>query len=241
MTPFPLILLHHAGGSAKVFDALVAALPPQIHPIALDLPGRGLSWRQDPATTADDAVDHLVRQIDGIDGEFAIFGHSLGAYLGLALASRLEETEGGVRCSTLFASANSGPVAAVLPFTGSALLTDDEEIFRITAASGGAVPRQILEHPQLRSRAADLLRADFALSESFLRKQRRIVTEADIMVCCGSDDIFSARQLEEWRLNSTSHTEIHRFPGDHFYLEQDAEEVAALVAGRLTVVRSQHP
>lgn len=237
MTPFPLILLHHAGGSAKVFDALIAALPPQIQPIALDLPGRGRSWREAPVTTADDAVDRLARQIGGIDGEFAVFGHSLGAYLGLALVSRLEETEGGVRCSTLFASANSGPVGAVLPFEGSALLTDDEEIFRITAASGGAVPRQILDHPQLRTRAANLLRADFALSASFLRKQRRIVTEADIVVCCGSDDVFSAQQLEQWRLNSTSRTEIHRFPGGHFYLEQDAGEVAAVVAGHLAAVR----
>ncbi|MFB7216143.1 thioesterase II family protein [Streptomyces sp. NPDC056255] len=237
MTPFPLVLLHHAGGSARVFDALVSALPPEIRPIALDLPGRGRAWRETPATTADDAVDRLLRQIEGIDGEFAIFGHSLGAYLGLALAARLEEVEGGVRCSTLFASANSGPVAAVLPFDGSALLTDDEEIFRITAASGGSVAQQVLDHPQLRTRAADLLRADFALSESFLRKQRRTVTEADIVVCCGTDDIFSAQQLEQWRLNSTSRTQIHRLPGGHFYLEQEAAQVAAVVTGHLASVR----
>ncbi|MGW2089067.1 thioesterase II family protein [Streptomyces sp. NPDC001880] len=237
MTPYPLVLLHHAGGSARVFDALASALPPEIQPIQLDLPGRGRNWRERPATTAEDAVDWLMEHIGGIDGEFAVFGHSLGAYLGLALMSRLEEREGGVRCSTLFASANSGPVGAVLPFDGSALLADDEEIFRITAASGGEVGQQVLDHPQLRKRAAGLLRADFSLSESFLRKQRRIVTEADIVVCCGSDDIFSVRQLEQWRLNTTSRTEIHRFPGGHFYLEQDASAVAAVVAEHLTRAR----
>ncbi len=239
MTRFPLVLLHHAGGSARVFDALVAALPPRIEPVALDMPGRGRSWREAPATTAGEAVDWLVARTARIDGGFAVFGHSLGAYLGLALAARLEETEGGMRCSTLFASANSGPVGAVLPFQGSPLLADDEEIFRVATASGGGVDPRVLDHPQLRARSADLLRADFALSESFLRKQRRTVTEADIVVCCGSDDIFSARQLEQWRVNSTSGTEIRRFPGGHFYLEQEAGEVAAVVAAKLSLAAAR--
>ncbi len=233
MTAFPLILLHHAGGSARVFDALVAALPPEIEPVPLDLPGRGRNWREAPATTVDEAVDRLVAAVADVHGDFAILGHSLGAYLGLALAARLEELGGRARCSTLFASANSGPVRAILPFDGSALLTSDEEIFRITAASGGTVSPQVLDHPQLRARAADLLRADFSLSESFLHKQRRTVTEADIVVCCGEDDIFTADQLEQWRVSTTARTEIHRFPGGHFYLEQDASGLARLVARQL--------
>ncbi|TRV71534.1 thioesterase [Streptomyces sp. 130] len=235
MSRFPLLLLHHAGGSARVFDALVAALPPHIEPITLDLPGRGLSWREEPAACAEEAIDWLVARTAGIDGEFAVFGHSLGAYLGLGLIARLEEQEGGVRCSTLFASANSGPVGAVLPFEGSALATDDEEIFRIAEASGGVIDEQVRAHAQLRERTARLLRADFALSQSFLNKQRRTVTEAEIIVCCGSDDIFSAQQLEQWRLNSTSGTEIHRFSGGHFYLAENAEGVADVVAAKLAL------
>ncbi|MFI7386420.1 thioesterase II family protein [Streptomyces sp. NPDC049813] len=235
MTRFPLLLLHHAGGSARVFDALVAALPAHIEPVLLDLPGRGRSWREQPATTAEEAVDWLVERTAHVDGAFAVFGHSLGAYLGLGLVARLEQQEGGVRCPTLFASANSGPVGAVLPFEGSALATDDEEIFRIAEASGGVVDERVRGHAQLRERAARLLRADFALSQSFLNKQRRCVTEAEIVVCCGADDVFSADQLEQWRLNSTSGAEIHRFPGGHFYLEDQAERVADVVAAKLVL------
>ncbi|MER7461275.1 alpha/beta fold hydrolase [Streptomyces sp. NPDC097981] len=233
MTAYPLILLHHAGGSARSFDPLVKALPPEIEPIAVDLPGRGRRWRETAATSADEAVDSLLDSVTSVEGEFAIFGHSLGAYVGLALAARLEETTGRSRCSTLFASANSGPQGAALPFQGSPLLTTDEEIFEITEKSGGGLSPQILEHPQLRSRTADLLRADFAVSESFLSKQRRTVTEAGIVVCSGTEDIFSGSQLDQWRLNSTQHTEFHRFPGGHFYLEQNVDALVRVIAGRL--------
>ncbi|MEU6687694.1 alpha/beta fold hydrolase [Streptomyces sp. NPDC046832] len=233
MTTHPLVLLHHAGGSAAFFEPLVKALPPQIDPMPLDLPGRGRRWREAPVTAIDEAIDALLPELSQIRGEFAIFGHSLGAYLGLALAARLEETAAGCRCSLLFASANSSPSAAALPFSGSPLVTTDDEIFEITAKSGGGLSPQILEHPQLRKRTADLLRADFSISESFLSKQRKTVTEADIVVCSGTEDIFTKEQLAPWRRNSTQSTEFHQFPGGHFYPEQNIPALTEVITHRL--------
>ncbi|MFB1044714.1 thioesterase II family protein [Streptomyces chrestomyceticus] len=231
MTPHPLVLLHHAGGSAAYFDPLVKALPPEIAPLAVDLPGRGRRWRETPVTTIDEAVDSLLETVSAIDGPFSVFGHSLGAYVGLALAARLEETGARSQCVTLFASANSGPRGAVLPFEGSPLTTTDEEIFEITAKSGGGLSQQVLDHPQLRRRTADLLRADFSVSQSFLSRQRRTVTEADIVVCYGTDDIFTAEQLDQWRLNTTASTETRLFPGGHFYIEQNVPGLVEIIAG----------
>lgn len=233
MKPHPLVLLHHAGGSAAHFEPLVKALPSEIRPMAVDLPGRGRRWREAPVTTIDEAVDSLMDAVSSIDGPFSVFGHSLGAYVGLALAARLEETGARSRCGTLFASANSGPRGAVLPFEGSPLSTTDEEIFEITAKSGGGLSQQILDHPQLRRRTADLLRSDFSISQSFLSKQRRTVTEADIVVCHGTDDIFTAEQLDQWRLNTTGSTEMCLFLGGHFYVEQNISELVETIARRL--------
>ncbi|GHF31656.1 thioesterase [Streptomyces mashuensis] len=232
MSALPLVLLHHAGGSAGVFAPFVKALPAGIEPVPLELPGRGRRWREPLLTTVDEAVDDLVRAVAGLDGEFAVLGHSLGAYLGLALAARLEN-DGAVRCTTLFASANAGPVGARLPFEGSPLATTDEEIFTIAEASGGTVSRQVRDHPVLRGRTADLLRADFSLSETFLRHRRRTVTEARIVVCCGTDDVFTPAQLEQWRYNSAAGAETVRFPGGHFYLEHEGPALARAVAERL--------
>ncbi|MFI0776981.1 thioesterase II family protein [Streptomyces sp. NPDC021212] len=226
MTPRPLIMLHHAGGSAAVFDRLAEALPDGVQPLPLELPGRGRRWREAPVTTVEDAVDDLLRAVAGQRGEIAIFGHSVGAYLGLCLAARLAET-GGPRCPTVFVSANAGPVSAELPCEGSPLLTTDEEIFAIAEKSGGTISPQIREHPVLRERTAALLRADFSLGDSFLRKRRATTVSADLVVCCGTEDVFTDAQLDSWRHSSTGRTSITpRLPGGHFYLEQPAEAAA---------------
>jgi len=107
MASHRLILLHHAGGSAAVFNSLVKALPEWIEPIPMELPGRGRRWRAPLLTDVDEAVADLAEGVAGLTGGFAVLGHSLGAYLGLALAARLETTGAAARCTTLFASANA--------------------------------------------------------------------------------------------------------------------------------------
>lgn len=232
MTPRPLIMLPHAGGTATVFDRLCAALPSGILPVPLELPGRGRRWRETAVTTIDEAADDLAGQVTAaFPGEVAVFGHSLGAYLGLALAARLADG-GTTRCTTLFASANAAPYSAELPSEVPPLLTTDDEIFAIAERSGGEVLPQIREHPQLRTRAADLLRADFAIGDSFLRKRRETATAADLVVICGTEDVFAGTPLDDWRHSSRADTEVVRLPGGHFYLEQP--EQAAALAGMIT-------
>ncbi len=234
MSRYPLVMLHHSGGTARVFDGLVRALPAWLEPVPLELPGRGRRWREEPVHTAADAVSDLdARLADaGVTGEFAIFGHSMGAYLGLSLAARLEQTPGQARCSVLFASANLGPLRVQPLFEGDPLHADDEEVLRVAARFGGPAP-QILENAQLREHAVRLLRADFAVCDSFVRTMRRTTTESHLVVCCGTDDLFSDDQLDAWRLSSAAETEIVRFPGGHFYVDAEAEAVARTVAARL--------
>lgn len=231
MAPFPLVLLHHSGGTARVFDALVKALPPEIDPVLLELPGHGRRWRDPLLTTVDDAVDDLARAVAGLPGPFAVFGHSVGAYLGLALVARLE-ADGDARCTTLFASANAAPVG-VKPPEKSPLLLTDEEMFELAGRTGGVIPPQVRAHRLLRKRAADLLRADFALSASCVDELRATVVRAGIVVCCGSSDVFTDAELTQWSASSAAPAEVLRFPGGHFYLEEDAVAPAAAVAHRM--------
>jgi surfactin synthase thioesterase subunit len=232
MPRFPLVLFHHAGGSARVFDRLISALPAQVEPIPVELPGRGRRWREALLTQMDDAVEDVMARLGSLTGPFAVFGHSVGAYLGLALAARLEASD-DLRCTTLFASANAGPARATLPFTGSPLLTTDEEIMEIAVQFGGVIAPEVRANTHLRERTANLLRADFSLSYSFLGTRRGTVTEADIVVCCGDQDVFTDAELRDWQLSSTADTEILRFPGGHFYLEEQADSLADAIAVRL--------
>ncbi|MCM3885320.1 alpha/beta fold hydrolase [Frankia sp. R82] len=232
MNRLPLVLLHHAGGSAQIFSELIRVLPTWVEPVLLELPGRGRRWRERPLHTATDAVNDLADQLTrlGTSGEIAIFGHSMGAYLGLALAARLEH--GPVRCSTLFASANVPPDHARPLFTGDPLVASDDEILASADRFGGLVP-EVLAHPQLRQRTAALLRKDFAVCDSFVRTLRHTRTASRLVVFCGLEDPLCHCKLDAWRLASTADTEIVTLPGDHFYLVDHAEKVSILIAARL--------
>ncbi|KUL39351.1 hypothetical protein ADL22_15900 [Streptomyces sp. NRRL F-4489] len=231
--PTPLVLLHHSGGSAQIFHPLIDALPASLAPVAWELPGRGRRWREPVVTTVEEAVDDLVRHTAELPGDFAVLGHSLGAYLGLALAARLDERPGGVRCTTLFASANAAPRTAHLPYPRSPLLASDEEIFQVARRAGGGVDPRLQAHPLLGPWTADLLRADFALTDTFLRRHRAAVTRADIVTVCGTDDIFAPHQLSGWRASTTGRHELLTYPGGHFYLEQHGQRLAAAIAARI--------
>ncbi|MER8010169.1 alpha/beta fold hydrolase [Streptomyces sp. NPDC094149] len=234
MSPVPLVLLHHSGGSAQVFHPLVDALPQQVVAHVLELPGRGRRWRENSVVSAQRAAEDLAVQVAeaGITGRFAIFGHSMGAYLGLLLASQLEATSGGAYCDTLFASAAAAPSGASPLFAGDPQEAEEPEILDKAARFGG-LPPQILAHEQLRERSVALLRADFAVCDDFVRKHRNTVTESRIVACHGTDDFFTGEQLDRWRLSTTSGSEVVPFPGSHFYITDHAAEVAATVSAIL--------
>jgi lipase len=84
----PSILLVHATGfHARCWDQVVAALPPDRHVVALDLPGHGRSYR--PESIRDWAA--MAKVLGGfVAGVFAspiyAVGHSMGGY-GVALAA----------------------------------------------------------------------------------------------------------------------------------------------------------
>jgi surfactin synthase thioesterase subunit len=235
MSYLPLVMLHHAGGSSQVFTELISTLPPSVEVFPLDLAGRGRRWREPPAITAGQAIDDLLLQVaDNLaDRDFAIFGHSMGAYLGLAVAARLGEACGGsTRCPVLFASANAGPRSAFPLFARDPLAADDFEVLDVAQRFGALAP-EILEHEQLLSRAVRLLRADFAICDSFVRTLAKTKVNSQLIVCHGEDDIFTESELSSWQLSSTAPTMLVTFRGAHFYLTEHAAELAEVVLSQL--------
>lgn len=84
-----LLLLHATGFHARLWDQVVAALPPGAHVIAPDHRGHGRSFR--PATLANWAAtsDALLPLLDGLGGHPLVgCGHSMGAYVLTRLASQ---------------------------------------------------------------------------------------------------------------------------------------------------------
>ncbi|QNP64240.1 thioesterase II family protein [Streptomyces genisteinicus] len=231
-----LALFHHAGGSAAVFRRLTRLLPDHVEPLVAELPGRGRRWREPTLHTAEDAVndltDLLVREV-GTDAELSIFGHSMGAYLGLGVAAALER-RGGPRCQVLFASANLAPhLASPLFAEGEGPASDEQVLER--AARYGALDDGLLRDPHIAARAVSLLRSDFDICDSFVRTMSRTVTESRVVVCRGREDVFGDEHTDQWQWSSVQPLTTRTFPGGHLYLESaGAEPLAAAISSALT-------
>ncbi|GAA2242790.1 alpha/beta fold hydrolase [Streptomyces amakusaensis] len=231
-----LALFHHAGGSAAVFRRLIRLLPDHIRPVAIELPGRGRRWREPTLHTADEAVrdltELLVREA-GAETDLSIFGHSMGAYLGLGVAAALER-RGGPRCRVLFASANLAPRLASPLFAEDEVPASDEEVLR-RAARYGAMDAGSLRDPHIAARAVSLLRADFDICDSFVRTRSRTVTESRVVVCRGRQDAFGDEHTAPWQWSSVQPLTTLTFPGGHLYLESaGAEPLAAKIESVIT-------
>ncbi len=236
-----LVLLHHAGGSAALYRPLLRELPPHLEPLVLELPGRGRRWREPTLRSAAAAVDDLTGQLlrkAGNAADVAIFGHSMGAYLGLCVAARLERRVHGPRCRVLFASANLAPRLASPLFDENAEVSD-EDVLRC-AGTFGAMDTAALSDPHIAARAVSLLRADFDICDSFVRTLASTVTESRIVVCRGDEDKFGAEHTDPWQLSATEPIETRTFPGGHLYPETAAAPLAAKIA-EITALSSALP
>lgn len=85
-----LLFVHGAFGHARVWDFVVAALPPSRRAFAIDLPGHGHSGHR--ASEAGYAFDLLVEDIhaavEAAGGPLILAGHSLGSALAMQYAAR---------------------------------------------------------------------------------------------------------------------------------------------------------
>src|SRR5690349_18687727 len=104
-----LFLLHFAGGSTYSFDFLKKHLKTDIEFLPLELPGRGKRSTEKLIKTKQEAIEDYLSQILKLrnGSPFIVYGHSMGATLGLSVVSGLEKR--GHFPEQLIVSGNSGP------------------------------------------------------------------------------------------------------------------------------------
>lgn len=87
-----LLLLHATGFHARLWDALVACLPPDQHVIAPDTRGHGRSFRPNLLDDWMQAAGDIVALTDTLDlSGLVVAGHSMGGFCGAALAAQRPE------------------------------------------------------------------------------------------------------------------------------------------------------
>jgi medium-chain acyl-[acyl-carrier-protein] hydrolase len=149
-----------------------------------------------------------------LDMPFAVFGHSLGALVGFELARALRK-QSGVQPVHLFVSADRAPQ---IPLPGRPIhaLPEGEFLAELRCLNG--TPGKVLEHAELMRIMLPILRADFAVYETYAYSAEPPLDCAISSFGGLQDRKVNCGDLEAWRDQTRASFSLRMFPGDHFFL-----------------------
>jgi len=228
--PLSLLCLPCAGASATMYLRWRRVLPRWIEVVPMELPGRGGRLGEDFVQDFDSMVSLLCAEHDAVlRGNFALFGHSMGALLAWGIAQRLR--------------AKGRPLPKALLVSGSAApshrdpdrfvdMNDDEALVGDLRKQGGT-PEELFDSPELLRMTLDTLAADYRVCESFAHSG-----DAPLPLPL---HVFAGRQddIEPWRMEAWSGETANPgftldwFEGGHFFIRQHETRVLAALVQRL--------
>lgn len=230
-----LLAAPHAGGSSALFRAWPPLLPDWIELVPLHLPGRGAKHALRPVHDWQRLIEGLSEDVaPKLDKSFAIFGHSMGALVGLELAHALRARR-GVEPLCFFASACSPPS----PRTGeNDWLSCSRERFVEKLRALGGTPDEVLQDAGLLDVLLPMLRADFHLSDTY-RPRNRAPLRTPIIAFGGSDDASApVDTLGGWSAQTCREARVELFAGGHFFLDAHGASVVASLVSALERARA---
>lgn len=209
-----LFCFPHAGGNAVFYRPWRRLVPPEIDLCPIELPGRSARIDEVPfeqistlVETLCDALQPLLRL------PFALFGHSMGAYIAYEAAQRLRSADGRGAVH-LFVSGQPAPDRALRNPPLHSL--PDRDLLAALSRFGGT-PAAVMARGELVAALLPTIRADLALAENYAAKAGD-GTACPLTAFGGDDDdSVAVSSLETWSSFTSGAFRLCVFHGGHFY------------------------
>lgn len=218
-----------AGGNAHVFKELATQMPKGIEVYGVDFPGRGTRFGEAPLRDLSTLIDDLA---DGIrfllDRPFVFYGHSNGALVAFELARRLAKVHyrepdvlilGAKRCPTC------GPETPIHHL--------DDATFKMRLRDYDGTPDNIMECPDLMQVYLPILKADFALSETYELRDRSKLSCPIHAVAGTQDALANPKMMQHWAEFADGSFTLHQIEDGHFFLHTNPEATLGCMASAL--------
>ncbi len=210
-----LFCFPYAGGGASLFRTWSDDLPPEVEVCPVKLPGRENRFREARHTRLMPLVHALGEVIQPhLTLPFAFFGHSMGALISFELTRYLRKLHAPLPAH-LFVSAHRAPH---LPDRKSPIydLPDPQFLEELRLLNG--MPGEVLDNAELMELMLPLLRADFAIAETYAYTDDTPLS-CPISAFGGlADEEVNQEEATAWREQTLGAFTLRMLPGDHFFL-----------------------
>jgi medium-chain acyl-[acyl-carrier-protein] hydrolase len=216
-----------AGGGASVYRAWRQTAPAGLDVLPVQLPGREGRIREAPYRSAGPLAEALAGALAShMSRPYALFGHSMGALIAFELAGRLRK-KGLPAPRLLVASASRAPHRTKRADPIHCL---PDAAFRDALRDLEGTPEAVLAHDELMELLLPTLRADFELCEKYVHDGNDPLGCPILTIGGTSDPNVTAAELGDWRAMTRGVYTEHILQGGHFFLEEHAAGILALVS-----------
>lgn len=225
----------YAGGGASAYRGWGASLPQEIEVCPVQLPGREGRLREQPFTRPEELIQAVTDAlIPWFDLPFVFFGHSMGAMIGFELSRELRR-RGRTLPLHLFVSGRRAPQ---LPTRDEPIhdLPEPEFIERLRELNG--TPEEVLQHAELMKLLTPLLRADFAVNETYFYAQEEPLDPGISAFGGLADSDVGRDDVEAWSIQTRGRFRMRMMPGDHFFLHPQKDLIIESVARDLAEIKA---
>jgi medium-chain acyl-[acyl-carrier-protein] hydrolase len=213
-----LFCFPYAGGGASAFRTWANSLPNTVEVCPVELPGRGRQIKSVLFTQLKPLVSAIASiLIPYLDKPFAFYGHSMGGLISFEL-TRLLRSEYGLTPFHLFISGRRAPQ---LPPTKPPIhaLSEPELLAELRRFDG--TPNAVLEDPELLQLFLPILRADFAVVDTYVYNHEPPL-DCPISVFGGLQDQEATHDdLQAWLEQTTASFSLQMLNGGHFFINSE--------------------
>lgn len=233
-----LFCFPYAGGNSFIFRAWLNDLPPDVELGAIELPGHGTRMAETPLTQMTELVAAIASDLlPHLNKPFAFFGHSMGAWVSFEIARWLQ-TNHHFCPVHLFVS---GARAPQIPHRKPPIhpLPETEFVAALRRLQG--TPEAVLEHQELMELMLPILRADFAVLETYTHVPQAPLP-CPITAFGGlQDGDVSPEMLQAWQTQTSASFSRRMLPGHHFFIHSDQALLLELLTQELTQILNYLP
>ena len=223
-----LFAVPYAGRGASLYYPWRALVPQWMELVAVQLPGREARLQEMAINRIAPLITQLANAIlPEINGPYALFGHSMGALVCFELTRQLRD----LGAPLPLALGLSGHQSPTLPRTDTPLhMMSDADFITAMRERYDGIPQAVLDRPELLQLLLPTLRRDIEALEHFRFVAGTPLTIPFLLYGGTEDAQTDANRLDAWRELTNGPVTLRRFPGGHFYLQEDpAQVVSALV------------
>ena len=230
-----LFCFPYAGGNSNIFRTWSDNLPASVEICALELPGRGKRIMETPFSNLFALIDVLATILKPyLDKPLAFFGHSMGALISFELIRKIRR-EYNIEPDILFVSGHRAPQIPN-PETPIYNLPEAEFIEKLRSIKG--TPQAILENDELMKIIIPILRADFAICDTYFYTPDAPLNCPIIAFGGEGDNGIKRGKLRAWSNQTKGLFFKHILPGNHFFLHSEQKQLLELISEQLNSIEN---